>query len=211
MDYNKSFSLIKNVQKSKVEKFISWFFKMQWYFMGFLLLMLIVLYNFDVEDELDKLGNFNYIFFFLIILNFVILYTIKFRNAFSYEQVTYDSDGRCFFNEKYIQINDEVYNIEDIIRLEITNYDIPGRQQGSVYELDAAWSSGTNNFITIYFENWQFVKKQFVLISESQFHKVQTELICYLKRGVLTEHEVLSLLRIQDYDEIQIFRRMVQD
>lgn len=70
--------------------------------------------------------------------------------------------------------------------------------------------SGYNNYITIYFKNWNLIKKQFVLVSNQQFTTMQHELIHYLKRGIITETEVLSLLNIHNYEHIQVFRNIVQ-
>ncbi|WP_412464445.1 hypothetical protein [Flavobacterium mekongense] len=105
---------------------------------------------------------------------------LKFYNLNKIEPLHGKLEGYLIFEKKSITVGNEIYPIDEIRTIKISNDDYSGALKNiSKGNLGPALSNGTNNFITIYLVSGKSKRFQFELINSDDFQKVRETLIDY--------------------------------
>lgn len=117
-------------------------------------------------------------------------------------------NGTLKFTENSIYINSNKYVIEDISKIEFGLGDYFDKT-GPITEGDfkPAISNGVDNFINIHLKDGQKIKVHFQIMQQDDFLKMRHLLIHYFCQNKLTFLRLTQLLRIDDYNEIQEFKK----
>ena len=153
------------------------------------------------ENFIDK------IFIWLFISVFIFSMILKFYNIGRYEAVRGKLEGYLSFEKNKITVCDEIYPIEKIRKIKISNDDYSGKLVNtSKGNLGPALSNGTRNFIIIYFESGESKRYQFELINSHDFQKLRPELISYYLNGMMEFDEVANVLGEKGSNEVSEFK-----
>jgi hypothetical protein len=148
------------------------------------------------QEVLNLQPNFiDEIFIWLAVSTFMFGVILKFYNLNKTEPLRGKFDGYLSFEKEYITVVDEIYPIEEIRKIKISNDDYIGRLAHiSSGNLGPALSNGTNNFVIIYFESGTSKRYDFELINSDDFQKVRETLIDYHLIGKIDYWELAQVL-----------------
>jgi hypothetical protein len=153
------------------------------------------------ENLIDK------IFMWLAVCTFMFGVILKFYNLGKFEPIRGKFEGYLIFEKDKVTVCDEIYPIEKIRKIKISNDDYSGKLVNiSKGNLGPALSNGTRNFIIIYFESGESKRHQFELINSDDFQKVRQELINYYLLGKIDFNEVADVLGEKNRNEIAEFK-----
>lgn len=147
--------------------------------------------------ELEK--NFiDEIFMRLIIGVFIVALIIKFINLTNIEPLNGKLEGFLSFYMDSITVGDEIYLLEKIRTIKISNEDYRGKLVNTTGgNFGPALSNGTNNFITIFFESNKPKRIQFRINNSSEFQKIKPELINLYHCKKLDFEELAFILNVK--------------
>lgn len=114
-------------------------------------------------------------------------------------------DGDLIFDENFIQVKEEIFPIEQIRKIQISNEDYSGKFQSSRGNFGPALSNGTNNFVIIFLESNKTRKFQYELLNSNDFQKIRQILIGYHLKGKIDFWEVTHVLGEKSSAEIRDF------
>lgn len=138
---------------------------------------------------------FDTIFIWLAVSTSMFAVILKFYNLDKIEALRGKLEGYLLFEKESIIVGNEVFPIEKIRTIKISNDDYSGGLKNiSKGNLGPALSNGTNNFILIYFESGESKKYQFELINSDDFQKVRDKLIDYHIIGKIDYWELAQVL-----------------
>jgi len=148
------------------------------------------------QNFLELKENFIDEFFIWVIISTLAFgLIIKFYNLNKYEPLRGHFEGYLSFEEKSITIGNEVYSIDEIRTIKISNDDYLGKQKNiSSGNFGPVLSNGTENFITIFFSSGKSKRYQFELINSDDFQKLREILIDYHIAGKIDYWELAQVL-----------------
>lgn len=111
------------------------------------------------------------------------------------------------FLEDKIIIGDKQYLLEDIQKIEINAFDFKGLIIYSKGDLDGNLSNGVDNLLKIYLANQNKIEINFQQIVKNEIRNDQVNLISYCNQNKLHYLNLLEIMGINDYDEIQKFKK----
>lgn len=140
--------------------------------------------------------NFLDVFFgFLAVSTFIIGIILKFYNLNKIEPLRGKLGGFLSFEKESITADNEIYPIEEVKKIQISNEDYVGRlTHTSKGNFGPALSNGINNFIVIYFESGKSKRYDFELINSDDFQKEKETLIYYHLIGKIDYWELAHVL-----------------
>lgn len=150
------------------------------------------------ENSLDKffIGLTLFVFFCGLISKFIGLTKV--------EHLRGNLEGYLTFENDFININEEIYLLEKINSIQISNDDYIGKLvHTSSGNLGPALSNGTNNFIIIFLKSGETKKYQFELINSNDFQNVRTILIQYHLKRKIDFWELANVLGEKSSSEIR--------
>lgn len=148
-------------------------------------------------------NSFDKIFIWLTIFVFVCGLVLKFINSTKVEPMCGSLEGYLSFEKEFINVNEKIYLLEKIDKIQISNEDYLGKLVNiSKGNFDPALSNGTNNFIIIFLESNETKKYQFELINSNDFQNVRTTLIEYYIKKKIDFWELASILGEKSTSEI---------
>jgi len=157
------------------------------------------------ENLIDK------IFMWLVVSTFMFGAILKFYNMGRFEPIRGEFKGYLSFEKDKITVCNEIYPIEKIRKIKISNDDYSGKLVNiSKGNLGPALSNGTRNFIIIYFESGESKRHQFELINSVDFQKVRQELINYYLLGKIDFDEVANVLGEKSRSEVAEFKADIE-
>lgn len=114
--------------------------------------------------------------------------------------------GKLYFTPDSIFLNNIELSLKDIdiIRFDASDYE---GSLISIYGFDGNLSNGTDNIIEIKLKNSTKIKSQFQLNYENQLWKIEEILVYYCKLKKLNYYNLLNILNLEDYDQIQNFKK----
>jgi hypothetical protein len=149
------------------------------------------------ENLIDK------VFTWMAVSTFVFGGILKFYNLCKFEPIRGKFEGYLSFEEDKITVCDEIYPIEKIRKIKISNDDYSGKRVNiSKGNLGPVLSNGTRNFIIIYFESGESKRHQFELINSDDFQKVRHEFITYYIYRKIEFDEIANVLGEKSRSEI---------
>mgnify|MGYP003610019506 FL=1 len=153
------------------------------------------------ENLIDK------VFMWLTVSTFMFGVILKFYNMGKFEPIRGKFEGYLSFEKDKITVCEEIFPIEKIRKIKISNDDYSGKLVNvSKGNLGPALSNGTRNFIIIYFESGESKRHQFELINSDDFQKVRQELINYYLLGKIDFDEVANVLGEKSRSEVAEFK-----
>ena len=111
------------------------------------------------------------------------------------------------FLEDKIIIGDKQYLLEDIQKIEINAFDFKGLIIYSKGDLDGNLSNGVDNLLKIYLANQNKIEINFQQIVKNEIRNDQVNLISYCNQNKLHYLNLLEIMGINNYDEIQKFKK----
>jgi hypothetical protein len=138
---------------------------------------------------------FDKIFAGIIVCFFMSGLVTKLKGFSQIEPIDGKLEGYLIFEKEAIIVGDEIYPIEKIRTIKISNDDYSGAFKNiSKGNLGPALSNGTNNFIVIYLVSGESKRYQFELINSDDFQKVRETLIDYNIIGKIDYWELAQVL-----------------
>ena len=111
-----------------------------------------------------------------------------------------------FLDDKII-IGDKQYLLKDIQKIEINAFDFKGLIKYSKGDFDGNLSNGVDNSLKIYLTNQNKIEINFQQIVKDEIRNEEESLICYCNQNKLHYLNLLAILGINDYYEIQKFKK----
>lgn len=148
--------------------------------------------------------------FYSIILVLVYGVIIKFYGLVSYETLKGKLEGQLVLEMDRISIENQIYNLDDIQKIEIFNSDYDGQfKYTSKGSFEANLSQGIGNIILIKLTNNEVKDCRFRQVYSDDMCAAKKELVNYHKNGKIHFLHLIDILKITDYDEIQQFKKEI--
>lgn len=119
-------------------------------------------------------------------------------------------DKKLVFKYDRICINEECYNLSNIRKIDFTIQDYFNQWQYS-RDFNPARSNGNNNKLLLTLKNGETIELKFQLMYKDQVKKLKEHLIQYHKVGILHFLKLIDLLGIDNYEEIQKFKKTLSN
>ncbi|KAF2514736.1 hypothetical protein EYY60_03305 [Flavobacterium zhairuonense] len=144
------------------------------------------------------------IFGWFAVSTFMFGIILKFYNSNKIEPLRGKLEGYLSFEKEAITVGNEIYPLEKIRKIKISNDDYVGRLAHiSSGNLGPALSNGTNNFLILFFESSTSKRYAFELINSDDFQKVRETLIDYYLIGKIDYWELAYILGEKSTSEIR--------
>lgn len=154
--------------------------------------------------------DFNGWFTILTIIWFLYIVGILISNFFLYESENGKYSGKLTFWKDRIQVGNNEYNIEQIDKIEfISAYDIKGMFVNSMLEFSPHLSNGLDNQFFLILKNGEKIKCNFLQTESEKIELFNEIFIHYHKKEIISWLQLLEILNIDDYDEIQKFKKEI--
>lgn len=139
---------------------------------------------------------------------FILIIVFGAMSNFKYKPFRGELLGLLYFYNDRIEYEDEIYKINDIKSLEVHVKDYSGRVESG---RDCNWkiSNGTGNAIVLITENTKKITYNFQILNEGDIFKIKDQLIHYHLAGKISWLHLIDILCINDYDDIQEFKKVV--
>ena len=157
--------------------------------------------------------SLNYLFKILAgsgVALFIVLSIYKLIQMKRHEKIWGTFTGDLIFYSDKISVNNIIYNISDINRIEIDARDYYERDNYGIaakHDFNGSLSNGIDNQLIIYFNNGQSQCIRFEQRKKGDLLKLKVILIDYYSQNKLSMLKLLEALNITDYAEIQEFKK----
>jgi hypothetical protein len=146
----------------------------------------------------------------ILILGTIYIIGLLISTFFRYEREIGEFYGRISFYKNHINIENKDYNIEEIQKLEFfSTYDIKGDFTNYLLEFTPHLSNGLNNSFVLTLKNGKQIEYNFLQTKSEQIKYYKEVLTNYHKNGIISWLELLNILNIEDYNEIQKFKKEI--
>ena len=154
--------------------------------------------------------NFNGFESGILIFGTIYLIGLIISNFFRYEREIGKFHGRITFYENSIKVENDEYNIEKIQKLEFfLTYDVKGDFTNNLLNFTPHLSNGLNNSFILTLKNGKQIEYNFLQTKSEQIKYYKDVLTNYHKNGIISWLELLNTLNIEDYNEIQKFKKEI--
>ena len=155
--------------------------------------------------EKNLIDEFLLYFIILVLVYGVIM---KFYGLVSHEPLKGKLEGQLILEMNQISIEEEIYKLENIQKIEIFNSDYDGHfKYTSRGSFEANLSQGVGNIIIIKLLNNEIKDCHFRQTYNDDINVAKKELINYHLKGKIHFLHLIDILKITDYDEIQEFKK----
>ncbi len=140
----------------------------------------------------------------------IYLVYLKIHNFLTIENPrgTFNSD--LVFENEQISINGTIYPISEITKIEFSNFnDRRGKYKMHNSSFESSFSHGLDNKLTLYIKNKKKVSTHFLQEGNRSLKQHPDLLTQYYKKGILHFLNLIDILEISKYDEIQKFKKQV--
>ncbi len=174
----------------------------------FLLPITLEFFVFSCED--DTISTFSGIMFIGILLVFLVSIALGIAAVFRYKPLRGSLDGEIVFENDRILINNKTFKTDLLTKMSISVRDHKGMYIGSRGDLDGRRSQGVDNSVSLYRPD----KKNplvyyFQLDRKDQLKDIREQLIHYHLAGKLHFLQLIDILDITRYEDIQEFKREI--
>ncbi len=115
-------------------------------------------------------------------------------------------EKRLTFNLESILIAGEKYFISSIKKVDFSIQDYYDKWDYT-RDFNPARSNGVDNKLILTLKNGEIIETKFQLMYQGEMKKLEEQLIEYHRSGILHFLKLIDLLGINDYDEIQEFKK----
>lgn len=170
-----------------------------------------VMISFMIVGHFLILDNyFAYTIFFSLLLFIVLFIPLIFLssifNFFRYEKLNGELNLNLKFTAEGIMIDEKLFHINSIKKIEIESFDYKGRSINHKRAFKARKSLGTRNKLKIVLNNKTTKELFFQQTTKNQIFRDKYILIEYCNLDKIHYLNLLEILKISDYDEIQMFK-----
>ena len=166
----------------------------------FLLVFLERSENFDFGNFVTYIG----------VIWMLTLVGILISNFFSYERKKGKFKGKLELEENSIRVNKVIYELEEISDILVNAFDYEGRFINATSQFTRHLSNGLDNEIIIKLKNGTEVKCHFFQSKGHRIKNFRDMLISYHLNGKMSWLNLLNVLEIEKYKEIQEFKRTLK-
>jgi len=146
----------------------------------------------------------------ILILGTIYIIGLLISTFFRYEREIGAYCGRISFYENHINIENKDYDLEEIQKLEFySTFDIKGDFTNYLLEFTPHLSNGLNNSFILTLKNGKQIEYNFLQTKSEQIKYYKDVLTNYHKKGIISWLELLNILKIEDYNEIQKFKKEI--
>ena len=119
-------------------------------------------------------------------------------------------DGKLTFSTEGIKIKDNFHPINTLLSIVIDNNDYEGKKVKDFGEFESQnGSHGVNNRLTLKTKDDQFIEVDFKQKSLDEFTKIQPILISYYKNNLLTEDDLIYIMKFEyDIDKNELRKKL---
>jgi hypothetical protein len=171
--------------------------------------IIIVLFRLKVlnleENEIDKYLSF------LMLGGFILGLILKFSRLTKPDPLRGKLEGFITFGMNEIIADQEIIKLDEIQKLIISNNDYYGKYTGSSRTFNSNLSNGVDNYIEITLNAGGKKTFYFELYNSNGLQKTREELINYNLKGKLHFLNLIEVLGIEKYEEIQDFKKEIQN
>lgn len=159
--------------------------------------------------ELEIFKNKTYYYIFVGVLATLVAYL----NGY-FKKPTNDLkggfNGQLTFSNDSITINDDFYSVKDLYSILIDNDDYKGKKIKEFGEFESPEvSNGVDNLLTLKTKANKFIEVYFLQKTSTEFNKIEPILINYYKQNLLTEEDLVSILKYKsDSDKMELNRKL---
>lgn len=148
-----------------------------------------------------------FVLLLLVVIIFIpLVFLSSIFNFFRYEILNGELNQNLKFTTEGIMIDEKLFHINSIKKIEIESFDYKGRSINHKRAFKARKSQGTRNKLKIIFENQTTKELFFQQTTKNQIFKDKYILIEYCNLDKMHYLNLLEILKISDYDEIQMFK-----
>jgi hypothetical protein len=145
----------------------------------------------------------------LVIVWFLYVVGIIISNFFLHERENGKYSGKLTFLEDRIKVTNNEYILDQINKIEVSAYDIKGMFVNSMLEFSPHLSNGLDNQFFLILKNGEKIKCNFLQTESEKIELFNEIFIHYHKKGIISWLQLLEILNIEDYDEIQKFKKEI--
>lgn len=153
-------------------------------------------------------GLENTLIFILLVLCALMVY-FKISRQFETEKIHGELKGYIDFCEDEVIIDEVTYHLDQLSKIEINYGDYYSSYTHSS-GLEPALSSGTQNSVTLFLKNGEELEVLFQVKQHDFLSNTRELLIGYHKQGKIPWLALIYYLRINDYNEIQAFKKSLK-
>lgn len=160
---------------------------------------------------LEQTGNFDFDYWFTLILAIWFIYLIFFLiSRFFLHEIEFGQyKGTIILKIDSIKIIETEFTLDEISTIKIHSSDIKGEIINHSIEFSRKLSNGLKNEITLKLKNGNIVKTHFLQTKNERIKFSKEFLINYHKKGKISWLQLLDILEINNYDEIQNFKKEI--
>ena len=153
----------------------------------------------------DKFILFDEIMTCLMAISFIVFVIIGMSKFNKYKTLKGDLNSDLEFQNDKVLIAEKEYPITSIQKIEINSFDFKGALKGH-RSFDGTLSNGVDNTLKIYLNDKTKIELNFQQTTENEIKNEKENLITYCNLGKLHYLNLLEILAISNYDEIQKFK-----
>jgi hypothetical protein len=118
--------------------------------------------------------------------------------------------GRISLYENRITIENNEYSLEEIQKLEFfSTFDIKGDFTNNLLQFTPHLSNGLDNSFILTLKSGKKIEYNFLQTKSEQLKYYKDVLTNYYKNGIISWLELLNILNIENYNEIQKFKKEI--
>ena len=145
-------------------------------------------------------------------LSFGLMIFFSFFRMFDYKSLHGSLKGALKFSADQIFAGTVIYKMEQIKKIELHFDDYHGLIHGSgKYGLNPMKSLGTGNSCVLTMLDGEVVRIFFQIYAKGEFNKMRDLMIEYQKQNKIHFLKLIEYLGMNDYDEIQLLKKKVQN
>jgi hypothetical protein len=173
------------------------------------LIILILISIFILSTEVIKIEKPTFLLIFVFVL-YLIGLSLKIINFTNIEQLKGKLSGYFILDKNYIKINERIYNLEEIKKIEITGVDWIGLRNTN-YILDFNYenglSNGTENYLILEFINKSILKVQFQRNNACEFKEIEHIIKHYYVKNKIGYLNCVDILCLSDSKQWSEFKQ----
>jgi len=162
---------------------------------------------------LNSTPDFDFGNWFIYILIIWLLYFIgyMFSNFFLHEHKNGEFNGKIELEDDSIIINKSKYELNEINKIMIHSHDYEGQFVNGTFEFARHISNGLNNEMKLKLSNGNEINCHFLQTKGQRIKNFRDVLINYHLKGKMSWLHLLNILEMEDFDEIQIFKKELKE
>lgn len=150
--------------------------------------------------------NWRYVMTFVIVIWFFLVLYVLIMSFFEVEKLKGILSGFIIFENDFIEVEEERYELESIKRIELKVVDYYGKSMNQIQrDFNPKLSTGTANTLKLVFHSGDFLQRNFEIIAQYDMYSIKYTLIhYYLLKKISFTDLALALEDTSDYDEREL-------